>query len=72
MVVQYQTVSPGKILTYNIIWTEQLISKIICVYTNAYIHVITTDDQIGYAFEGEQEGYVGEFEEREKREKYGN
>lgn len=30
---------------YNIIWTEQLISKNTCAYTNAYINVIATDDQ---------------------------
>lgn len=53
---------------YNIMWTEQLISKNTCAYTNAYINVITTDHQRVYVFEGKQERYVGEFEGRKKRE----
>lgn len=51
---------------YNIMWTEQLISKNTCAYTNAYINVITTDHQRVYVFEGKQERNVGEFGGRKK------
>lgn len=59
--------SPENTYMSNIIQTEQVIIRNVCVYT--YVHVKTTHEERGNEFQREQgEGYVGEFGGRKEKE----
>lgn len=46
--------------TSNILWTEQVISGNVCVWThNTHMHAITVNERRGYEFEREWEGVYG-------------
>jgi hypothetical protein len=67
MAFQCQMASPEKMHTGNMMWTEQVVFRNICMNTNTQMHTITINENKSHEFE-EERGVVCERVSKEERE----
>lgn len=59
LAAQDQTVNPENIDTDNIIWTGKIIFQNIYVYTDTYMHALTTTGKKAMNLKESREGFMG-------------